>query len=352
MKKVFSLMVLLLALITLSACKGADIKILMPGDYINLKLLKDFKKETGKKVKIVTFESNEAALIKLKMEKFDLVVPSDYMVEQMIFEDLLQPIDWELITELDKETSFPDELQSLLSDYQEEFPILDYHVPYFWGNLGILYDKTKVSLELLESEEWNIFANEDLKIVIYDSSRDGFFFALKQLGYSGNTNDDKELEDAESYLKAIAKHKNVVFLTDEILDDMKTSKYDLSLTYSGDAVYLMSKNSKLDFYVPKVGTNVFVDGFSIPKDATNLDVVYQFINFISRQENALKNTLDVMYQSPRKDVYESLISPGSELYDYLSAYQVIRNENDELFRYDKDAKEFIDDAWAKIRSSN
>lgn len=147
MKKVFSLMVLLLALITLSACKGADIKILMPGGYINLKLLKDFKKETGKKVKIVTFESNEAALIKLKMEKFDLVVPSDYMVEQMIFEDLLQPIDWELITELDKETSFPDELQSLLSDYQEEFPILDYHVPYFWGNLGILYDKTKVSLE-------------------------------------------------------------------------------------------------------------------------------------------------------------------------------------------------------------
>lgn len=352
MKKILSLIISAVTLITLVSCRAADIKLLMPGSYIDKSIVRSFEKETGKKVSVVPFESNEAALTKLKTEKFDLVIPSDYMIEQMIKEDLLQKIDWTKVTELNKETSFPNELKSLLDELGEDFPILDYSVPYFWGNLGILYNTKKVNKELLEQQQWNIFRNTELKIVMYDSARDGFFIALKELGYSGNTAVESELLEAEAYLKNMAKQANVVFLTDEILDDMKTSKYDISLTYSGDAIYLMDSNADLDFYVPTIGSNIFVDGFVIPKGARDLDLVYEFINHISSYENALSNTLEVMYQSPRKDVYELMISEDSELYHLVNAYQVVRSENDELFRYVPLAKAFIDDSWARIRSSN
>lgn len=352
MKKILSLIISAVTLITLVSCRAADIKLLMPGSYIDKSIVRSFEKETGKKVSVVPFESNEAALTKLKTEKFDLVIPSDYMIEQMIKEDLLQKIDWTKVTELNKETSFPNELKSLLDELGEDFPILDYSVPYFWGNLGILYNTKKVNKELLEQQQWNIFRNTELKIVMYDSARDGFFIALKELGYSGNTAVESELLEAEAYLKNMAKQANVVFLTDEILDDMKASKYDISLTYSGDAIYLMDSNADLDFYVPTIGSNIFVDGFVIPKGARDLDLVYEFINHISSYENALSNTLEVMYQSPRKDVYELMISEDSELYHLVNAYQVVRSENDELFRYVPLAKAFIDDSWARIRSSN
>lgn len=352
MKKIVSLIITAITLVTLVSCKAADIKLLMPGAYIDKEIVRSFEKETGKKVSIVPFDSNEAALTKLKTENFDLVIPSDYMIEQMIKEDLIQPIDWTKITELNKETSFPEELKSILDELGEDFPILDYSVPYFWGNLGILYNTKKVSRTLLEQEQWNIFRNRELKIVMYDSARDGFFIALKELGYSGNTDVQSELLEAETYLTNMAKQSNVVFLTDEILDDMKVSKYDISLTYSGDAVYLIDSNEDLDFFVPTIGSNVFVDAFAIPKESRDLDLVYAFINHMSTHENALKNTLEVMYQSPRKDVYELMISEDSELYHLVNAYKVVRNENDELFRYIPKAKTFIDDSWARIRSSN
>ncbi len=353
MKKTLSLIISLIALTMLTSCKAADIKLLMPGSYIDKSIVRSFEKETGKKVSIVPFDSNEAALTKLKTEKFDLIIPSDYMIEQMIKEDLLQKVDWNKIPDFNKETDFPEELKALLDELGEDFPILDYSIPYFWGNLGILYNKKKVSKTLLEQEQWNIFRNEEIeKIVMYDSARDGFFVALKHLGYSGNTDVESELIDAEKYLTDMAKQSNIVFLTDEILDDMKVSKYDISLTYSGDAVYLMDSNDDLDFYVPTIGSNVFVDAFAIPKESRDLDLVYAFINHMSKYQNALNNTLEIMYQSPRKDVYELMISRDSELYHLVNAYKVVRNENDELFRYVPSAKAFIDDSWAKIRSSN
>ena len=123
MKRMFSLFILVVSLLFLTACGKADIKLLMPGEYIDESLVRAFEKEYGKKVKIVTFESNEAALTKARSEKYDLYLPSDYMIEQMIEEDMLQKIDWTKISNLNKETSFPDELQSLLDAYEAEFPL-------------------------------------------------------------------------------------------------------------------------------------------------------------------------------------------------------------------------------------
>ena len=303
-------------------------------------------------MKIVTFESNEAALTKARSEKYDLYLPSDYMIEQMIEEDMLQKIDWTKISNLNKETSFPDELQSLLDAYEAEFPLLDYAVPYFWGNLGILYNTETVSLDLLEASQWEIFKNTSLNMVMYDSSRDGFFVALKTLGYSANTSNETELKEAENWLKDMTKNSRITFLTDEILDDMLVPRYDLSLTYSGDAVYLMGEQPKLGYFVPTVGTNVFVDAFAIPKDVNDLDAVYDFINFMSSYKSAKQNTLEIMYQATRKDVYNEMLAEGSDLYDLRDAYRVVLNPEDELFRYVPANKRFIDDSWATIRASN
>lgn len=352
MKRMFSLMILGVSLLFLTACGKADIKILMPGEYIDAELVRAFEKEYGKKVKIVTFESNEAALTKARSEKYDLYVPSDYMIEQMYKENMLQKIDWTRIPNLNRETSFPEELQGLLDELEADFPLLDYSVPYFWGNLGIVYNKETVSLELLEAAQWEIFKNTDLNMVMYDSSRDGFFVALKTLGYSANTSNETELRAAEDWLKEMTKNSKITFLTDEILDDMLVPRYDLSLTYSGDAVYLMSEQSKLGYFVPTVGTNVFVDAFAIPKEVNDLDAVYDFINFVSSYASAKQNTLEIMYQATRLDVYNEMLSEGSDLYDYKDAYRVIRHEADELFRYVPENKKFIDDSWATIRASN
>lgn len=351
MKKILTLIVATFGLLALTACKRADIKILMPGEYIDETLVRAFEKESGKKVMIVPFESNEAALTKARTEKYDLYVPSDYMAEQMIKEGMVQKIDWTKIPNLNKDEDFPEVLKALLEELEADFPLLDYLVPYFWGNLGIVYNKEKVSLELLEASQWDIFKNPDLDIVMYDSSRDGFFVALKSLGYSANTSNEAELKAAEAWLKEMTNGK-ITFLTDEILDDMLVPRYDLSLTYSGDAVYLLSEQEKLGYFVPSVGSNVFVDGFVIPKEVKDLDAVYAFINFMSSYENAKQNTLEVMYQSPRSDVYHEMIAEGSDLYDYVDAYEVIRHEADEIFRYVPAAKQFIDDAWATIRASN
>lgn len=351
MKKIIITSVFILSALILTACRGADLKVLMPGDYIDKSLVRAFEKETGKKVQIVPFESNEAALTKARTEKFDLYIPSDYMAEQMIEEDMLLPLDWTKITSMNKEDSFPEELNSLLEELETDFPLLNYMVPYFWGNLGIVYNKETVSLELLEQEQWNIFKNKDLNMVMYDSSRDGFSVALKHLGYSANTNNLNELAEAKSFLEDMTTNSKVTFLTDEILDDMIMPRYDLSLIYSGDAVYVMSEQSKLGYFVPDVGTNVFVDGFVIPKDTKDVELAYEFINFFSTYDNAKQNTLEIMYQSPRADVYYEMLKEGSELYEYKSAYEVIRHPNDELFRYVPDAKKYIDDNWALIRAS-
>lgn len=355
MKKILTMLILILSAFTLASCKEADLKILIWGEYMDDSIVPAFQKEFGVKVKLVPFESNESAITKMKTEKFDLIVPSDYAAEQMIEEDLIQPIDWTKIPNLNRETSFADELKNIFdtvkNDPEDSVDLLNYMVPYFWGNVGILYNKEKISLEELEEKQWDIFKKTDIKTVMYDSSRDGFMIALMQLGYSPNTTNVDELKQAETYLASIAKQSNVVFLTDEILDDMKVPRYDMSLTYSGDAIYIMSEQPKLDFYVPTVGANIWADGFVIPKNARNAELAHQFINFISSFDNARKNTEFVMYQTPRKDVYEFMISAESELYEYRHVYQVKMNPNDEIYRYDKGAKSFMDDAWARIRTS-
>ncbi len=318
------------------------------GEYIDPEIIKGFEEEYDVCVNMSTFASNESAITKMKTESFDLVIPSDYAIEQMVSEDLIQTIDWNQIEGFNKTTDLAPGLVSILDEL--DFELLNYGVPYFWGNVGILYNKNVVSKAQLETLEWEIFKSNDYEIAFYDSARDGFMVALKNLGYSMNTSNQVELNEAENWLMDLARKNNVVFLTDEILDDMVSLTYDLALTYSGDAIYLMSEQDKLDFFVPNSGTNVWVDALVIPKNAKNVDLAYAFINYVLSNESATLNTEYVMYSTPRKDVYEAMISEDSDFYAYKNAYEVQIHTNDEVFRYIPTTKAFISDAWARIRA--
>lgn len=355
MKRTFILLVVLIGGLLLTSCGEADLKILLPTQYISEDLVKDFEKEYKVKVKTISFASNEAALSRLKRETFDLVVPSDYAIEQMIDEDLLLEIEWDKIL-LDKTVDYAEPLMEIIKGYEEAskpVPLLEYSVPYFWGSLGIVYNSKKAGLkEILEADGWGAFLRDDLKKVVYDSSRDGFAIALKHLGYSVNTENQTELKAAENLLKDIAGTKDVLFLTDQLIDDMADLKYDIALTYNGDAVYIRDLQRNVGFHTPKEGTNVFVDAFVIPKKSRNIDLAYDFINFVSRHDNAVINTIDVAYVSAIKTVYEYMITDEtSAFYEDRDIYMVQYNEEkDELFRYIPAVKKFMDDAWAKIRT--
>lgn len=355
MKRVILMFVVLLSGLFLTSCKEADLKILIPTEYLAEDLVKEFQNEYNVSVKTISFVSNEAAIARLKREKFDLMVPSDYALEQLIEEDLVLQLDWSKITTVNKEESFAEPLMEVIETYQTDekpVPILDYMVPYFWGSLGIIYNATKEGLyESLEEEGWGIFLRSDLKKVVYDSSRDAYAIALKELGYSVNSSDESELKEAESFLHQIVDNKNVRFLTDQIMDDMMVLKHDIALTYNGDAVYVKQDQEDIGFYTPKSGTNVFVDGLAIPKGSRNIDLAYKFINFISEHDNAITNTIDVTYVSAIKSVYEYMITDEiSHFYPVREIYEIKFTENDELFRYIPSAKKFMDSSWKRIRT--
>lgn len=357
MKKTMVMVLMGLVSLTLSGCgvvrsitciNKEKLALFNWGEYIDPAVIRGFENEYDVCVNMSTFASNESAITKMKTQAFDLVIPSDYAIEQMVSESLIQTIDWSKITTFDPTTDLAPGLAAILDEI--EFDLLDYGVPYFWGNVGILYNTDTVSKTELESLEWDIFKSNSYDIAFYDSARDGFMVALKSLGFSMNTSNQTELNAAESWLMDLANHQNVVFLTDEILDDMVSLTYDLALTYSGDAIYLMSEQSKLDFFVPNSGTNVWADAMVIPNNAKNVDLAYAFINYVLTQEAATLNTSYVMYSSPRKDVYEAMVAEDGDFYDYRSAYNVVIHPNDEVFQYVPATKAFITDAWARVRA--
>lgn len=358
MKKYLILFLSIICAISLSSCKGnsqTQLSIYNCGEYIDTDLVDEFEEEYNIKVNYVTFDSNETAVTKLKTEPFDVVIPSDYAIEQLTQLDLLQEIDWSKIEGFTQDM-LTDEVKEILSDLKEGpngFDFLKYAVPYFFGNVGICYDKNKVDLKDFEAG-WEILHNPKYKnkVAYYDSARDGFMAAYKALGYSMNSTDKEETKEAFNWLKDIRKYTNCAFKTDELLSEMPDGKYAISLMYSGDAMYCMYENEDLDFYVPTDGTNVFVDGMVIPKNAKNTEMAYKFISFMCRYENAEKNSTYVGYSSCVNSVYDFFLNnPESEYYDFRDYYQVNYQENDEMFRYNSAQTVILNDYWIELKLS-
>lgn len=315
------------------------------GEYTGENIISGFEELTGAKVIMDNFDSNEQMYIKVANgDAYDVLVPSDYMIQRMMQEDMLQKLE-------------PETRKECLSELMEAIkglpydPKNEYSIPYFWGTVGIVYDKTKVSEEDLENEGWNIFLDQKYKgdIYLYDSERDSFMMALKALGYSMNTTSADELNAAFNWLVQCVQTMDPEIVTDEIIDNMAQARKALGLIYSGDAAYVMSENEDMGFYMPTSGTNLWSDAMVIPKNAKNPKLANEFIRYITSYDASMDNSSYVGYTSPNKEVMEELGGKGGD-YDGINAYTPRSGyDKDEVFQYDEATRKIIADLWSRVK---
>lgn len=322
--------------------EGQELHLYNWGEYMGENLIADFEEQTGATVKVDYFDSNEQMYIRVANgESFDVLVPSDYMIQRLMGEDLLQPLDKSKLSNLDL---LSDDVMGL--DYDPEN---EYSVPYFWGTVGIVYDKTKVSEEDLEKEGYNIFLDTKYKgdIYLYDSERDSFMMALKALGYSMNTDNEDELNKAYEWLLQCVQTMEPEIVTDEIIDNMAQGRKALGLIYSGDATYVMSENENMGFYMPETGTNLWSDAMVIPKNAENPELAHAFIDYVCTYEAAMDNSSFVGYTSPNEEVMNELAEGD---FAGINAYiPRADNDNDEVFQYDAETRTIIAELFSKVK---
>lgn len=315
------------------------------GEYTGENIISGFEELTGAKVIMDNFDSNEQMYIKVANgDAYDVLVPSDYMIQRMMQEKMLQKLEPETRKECLGE--LVDAIKGLPYDPKNE-----YSIPYFWGTVGIVYDKTKVSEEDLEKDGWDIFLDQKFKgdIYLYDSERDSFMMALKALGYSMNTTSQDELNDTYNWLIQCVQTMDPEIVTDEIIDNMAQARKALGLIYSGDAAYVMSENENMGFYMPKSGTNLWSDAMVIPKNAKNPKLANEFIRYITSYDAAMDNSSYVGYTSPNKEVTEELGGKGGD-YDGINAYTPRAGyDKDEVFQYDETTRKIIADLWSRVK---
>ena len=310
------------------------------GDYIDPSVIKDFQEEFNVKVNYNTFTTNEDMYVSIKKggTSYDVAFPSDYMIERMIHEDMLEKINKDNVPNLN---NIEDRFLDLEFD-----PHNDYSVPYMWGTVGIIYNKTMVD-DVVDS--WDILWNEkyDGQILMLDSQRDSMAIALKKLGYSMNSRGEKELEKAKEEL---IKQKPLVYayVGDEVKDLMVGEEAAIAVVWSGDAVAMIRNNSDLEYVIPKEGTNLWFDNMVIPKNAKNKEMAEKFINFMQRPEIAAKNTDYVGYSTANYKAKELL---PKDITNSKVAYPIDKEiENTEIFKDPKDIIKLYDDIWLEIKA--
>ena len=325
------------------AFAGQTLHLYLPGEYISDEMLSNFEQQTGAQVVVDNFDSNEQMYIKVANgESFDVLIPSDYMIQRLIDEDLLMKLDPEKVDEAI--VQLDDQVCDLAYD-----PGNQYSVPYFWGTVGIVYDKEKVSQEDLEKDGWNIFRNPKYKgdVYLYDSERDQFMSALKNLGYSMNTSDSQELKDAFDWLSDVVRTMEPEIVTNEIIDNMANGRKALGMVYSGDATYILQENDQMGYYLPKEGTNLWVDAMCIPKSAANPELAYAFINYAASYEAQMINSSYVGYTATNKEAEDELAATefdGTNAYIPRTGYA-----KDEVFEYNPDSRKTIAQYWSQVK---
>lgn len=338
------ILVLLLVIMVLSACSSKPkLKIYNVGEYIDQDLIQEFKELYDCRVIYETFETPEMMYTKISSgEYYDILIPSDYMIERLIKEDALVPIEWGRI-------KITDNLMEEVMD-QAYDPGNVYSVPYFWGSVGILYDTTIVD-EADLADGWELLRNPKYagNIYMYDSERDSFMVALKALGCSMNTTNEAEIQEAYEWLVEQKRLVKPIYAGDDVIDNMITGNKAIAVVYSGDGAYIMSENENLDFFEPEEGTNMWCDAMVITKHCQNYDLAYKFINFILEDEAAYRNSQWVGYTSPIKYAYDEMHTND---YEGIDAYVPGDNPNNEVFGYQEPAiKAIYADLWTKAKAA-
>lgn len=279
---------------------GTQLKVYNWYDYIDESVLDLFEEETGIHVNYVNFSQNEDMYTKLSTgaEVYDVIFPSEYMIERLIKEDLLAELT------LDNIPNMTNVLPSLLDPTYD--PGNAHSIPYMWGTLGIVYNTEMVSEPITS---WTALLDEQYagSIFMMDSVRDTIGLALKTLGYSMNSHDEDELAQAGEWLMN-QRDSGVVggYILDQAKDMMANNEAAMAVMYSGDALYAMEKNDKLAYVIPDEGSNIWVDGMCIPKVSQNKEAAECFINFLCRPDIARMNMEYIYYSSPIRQVVEGL----------------------------------------------
>ena len=347
MKKVWA-MLLVMSLLAVSAAALADGEVLNVfnwGEYMDMDVIRNFEKEYKVRVNYSTFESNEDMYTKLMTgAAYDVLFPSDYMVERLIREKKLQPLDRDVVTNLDGLT---DGVKNLSYD-----PDNTYSAPYLWQTVGIIYDTTKIDPDAMEEQGWLAFQNPDYAghAFVYDSERDGFLLGLKALGYSVNTTDQAELTAAYDWLRQMDKTIRPSYVTDQVIDGMIDGQKWLAEVYSGDAAAIMLENEDMSYCTPKQGTNVAVDNMVIPANASNPKLANVFINYILDYENSKMISETVGYASVNDQVLKDLSGPGGLYEDNIAYIPRSGYELDEVY-YDipDELRSVYSTMWIKVK---
>lgn len=314
------------------------------GDYIDPAVNEMFTKETGIKVVYSDYANNEEmyASVEPGNVKYDVLFPSDYMIEKMINKDMLQKIDFSQIPNYE---NIDEQFLNLPYD-----PNNEYSVPYMWGTVGIVYNKTMVDEPV---DSWDILWDSKYKgqIFMYDSERDSIMVALKKLGYSMNTRDEKELEEAKQLLIEQAPLV-LAYVGDEGKNKMVNGEAALMIAWAGDAVVMLEENPDLAYVLPKEGTNYFVDGIVIPKNAENVEQAQAYINFLCRPDIAAMNAEYIGYSTPISAAREML---PDEMKNSEVAYpdeSVLNGELMEMFNDPSDIASVYSSIWTQVKASN
>ena len=322
------------------------LKLYLPGEYLGENVISDFEKQYGVRVIVENFDSNEMMYTKLMAgDRYDVIIPSDYMIERLMNEDFLQPLDKSMIPNME---NMSDAVLGMSYD-----PDNTYSIPYFWGSVGLVYNHENVDPAVIESEGWEVLRNTDYAghIYIYDSERDSFMMAFKALGYSMNTEDPNEINAAYEWLLQMNNTMSPVYVTDEVIDGMMNGYKDIAVVYSGDAAVVLDENEDMSFYMPSQGTNIWCDAMVIPQNAENPKLAHEFINYMLTYEAAFDNTETVGYTSPNAEVFEEMTS-SEDLYADNAAYLPRSGyEKDEMFHDNQVLMRELSKLWIKVKAA-
>ena len=314
------------------------------GDYVDPDTLKQFEEETGIRVVMDEFDTNESMypLVAAGAERYDVICPSDYMIQKMIHNDLLQPLDY---------SQLPNARQYVGKQFWTQSESFDpgnrYAVPYCWGTVGIVYNRTMVDEPV---DSWSILWNEKYKneIIMQDSPRDSFMVALKRLGYSLNTTDPQQIKEARDMLIA-QKPLVQAYGIDDVKDKLVSGEAAMGVVFSGEALRMILENRNLEYVIPKEGTNLWIDSWVIPKNAEHVENAHKFIDFMSRPDIALKNFEYLTYSTPNTAVpameededYKDnpVVFPPEEAYAGQETYKYLGEEGDKRYN----------DEWIQVK---
>lgn len=306
------------------------------GEYIDHDTIEMFEEETGIKVIYDEFETNENMYPKVEAgaSNYDVVCPSDYMIQKMVDNDLLAELNWD---------NLPNAKANIGTQYYEQSTAFDpdnkYSVPYCWGTVGILYNTSMVDEPVTS---WDILWNEKYadSILMQESVRDLFMVALKKLGYSLNSTNEAELQEAKELL-ITQKPLVQAYVIDQVRDKMIGGEAALGVIYSGEAIYTQRENPDLAYVIPEEGSNVWIDSWVIPKSAENKENAEKFIDFMCRADIALMNFEYITYSTPNtaaqaliedEDIRNSEIAfPDLSQYNNIETFSYLGEEADTLY---------------------